>query len=117
MPAQIEDYVHRIGRTGRAGEDGTAISFATQKEKHLIKKLEEKFNFSMEVLEIEGLEPKKVTAKSGDRKPRSGFKGRSSSFKSTGKKTPGFYSTDSGQRNKKSFNFKNQNRREKTQVA
>jgi len=29
MPGQIEDYVHRVGRTGRAGEKGTAITFFT----------------------------------------------------------------------------------------
>lgn len=29
MPGNIEDYVHRIGRTGRAGTSGTAISFFT----------------------------------------------------------------------------------------
>jgi len=27
MPGQLEDYVHRVGRTGRAGDTGTAISF------------------------------------------------------------------------------------------
>lgn len=29
MPGNIEDYVHRIGRTGRAGTTGTAVSFFT----------------------------------------------------------------------------------------
>ena len=28
MPGNIEDYVHRIGRTGRGGASGTAISFS-----------------------------------------------------------------------------------------
>jgi len=32
MPGQMEDYIHRIGRTGRAGEKGCAISFFTQKD-------------------------------------------------------------------------------------
>ncbi len=31
LPDDCEDYVHRIGRTGRAGEDGLAISFACEK--------------------------------------------------------------------------------------
>lgn len=30
MPGNIEDYVHRIGRTGRAGTSGTALSFFTE---------------------------------------------------------------------------------------
>lgn len=29
MPSQVEDYVHRIGRTGRAGNSGTAYTFFT----------------------------------------------------------------------------------------
>lgn len=33
MPGNIEDYVHRIGRTGRAGATGTAISFFTEANK------------------------------------------------------------------------------------
>merc|ERR1711998_514812 len=30
FPGQIEDYVHRVGRTGRAGEKGNAITFFTE---------------------------------------------------------------------------------------
>jgi ATP-dependent RNA helicase DDX3X len=33
MPASIDDYVHRIGRTGRAGNTGTAISFVTDEDR------------------------------------------------------------------------------------
>ena len=29
MPNNIEDYIHRIGRTGRAGATGVAVSFFT----------------------------------------------------------------------------------------
>ncbi|SEH04549.1 DEAD/DEAH box helicase [Candidatus Venteria ishoeyi] len=32
LPQDPEDYVHRIGRTGRAGEEGTAVSFACEEE-------------------------------------------------------------------------------------
>lgn len=43
FPGNIEDYVHRIGRTGRAGNQGTAFSFFTYtdagKAKDLIKVL------------------------------------------------------------------------------
>ncbi|CAI5756008.1 unnamed protein product [Candida verbasci] len=35
MPGNIEDYVHRIGRTGRGGAEGTAISFFTEGSKKL----------------------------------------------------------------------------------
>jgi ATP-dependent RNA helicase RhlB len=30
LPDEAEDYVHRIGRTGRAGKDGASISFACE---------------------------------------------------------------------------------------
>lgn len=32
MPQQFEDYVHRVGRTARAGARGTAYSFFTKKD-------------------------------------------------------------------------------------
>ncbi|KAF2773608.1 DEAD-domain-containing protein [Teratosphaeria nubilosa] len=35
FPLTAEDYVHRIGRTGRAGQDGRSITFFTDQEKHL----------------------------------------------------------------------------------
>ncbi len=40
LPEDAEDYVHRIGRTGRAGEKGTSIIFATEKNSYLIPKIE-----------------------------------------------------------------------------
>ena len=40
MPIEIDSYIHRIGRTARAGKKGKAISFITIKEHHLIKKIE-----------------------------------------------------------------------------
>jgi ATP-dependent RNA helicase RhlE len=40
MPANSEDYVHRIGRTGRAGKTGHAISFATTDQRGSIRSLE-----------------------------------------------------------------------------
>lgn len=41
MPNNIEDYVHRIGRTGRAGAKGTAVSFFTDKAAKMAKELVE----------------------------------------------------------------------------
>lgn len=40
VPIIIEDYVHRIGRTGRAYAKGDAITFCTEAEKYYIKKIE-----------------------------------------------------------------------------
>ncbi|MFA6979164.1 MAG: DEAD/DEAH box helicase [Ignavibacteriaceae bacterium] len=41
MPQDVEEYVHRIGRTGRAGATGISISFADEDDSYEIKKLEE----------------------------------------------------------------------------
>jgi len=41
LPEQTDDYVHRIGRTGRAGALGTSVSFACEDDAFLIPKLEE----------------------------------------------------------------------------
>jgi ATP-dependent RNA helicase DDX3X len=39
MPNNIDDYIHRIGRTGRCGNKGTSISFISEKSKPIIKDL------------------------------------------------------------------------------
>jgi len=40
IPTDTESYVHRIGRTGRAGRSGVAISFVTPREGHLLRAIE-----------------------------------------------------------------------------
>jgi len=41
LPSTIDDYVHRIGRTGRCGNTGTAISFVNSKNNNVIRSLQE----------------------------------------------------------------------------
>jgi len=41
VPIQAEDYVHRIGRTGRAGRDGTAIMICSKKDRKNLSNVEE----------------------------------------------------------------------------
>lgn len=40
IPHDTESYVHRIGRTGRAGRDGEAILFMTPREKYMLRQIE-----------------------------------------------------------------------------
>ncbi len=40
LPDNSEDYVHRIGRTGRAGKKGRAVSFATPQQRYEIRNIE-----------------------------------------------------------------------------
>ena len=39
LPASIENYTHRIGRTGRAGRKGTAVSFITSEDQDIMSRL------------------------------------------------------------------------------
>jgi len=41
VPHDAEDYVHRIGRTARAGDTGTSITFVNEQEQYKFKKIEE----------------------------------------------------------------------------
>ena len=41
LPQDVEEYVHRIGRTGRAGATGVSINFADEEDSHELPKLEE----------------------------------------------------------------------------
>jgi len=52
LPNSPKDYVHRIGRTGRAGVDGTALSLVSNEEKELLDKVEKflKWNIKREVV-------------------------------------------------------------------
>ena len=43
VPMDIESYVHRVGRTGRIGKTGTAITFIAPEEQIIIKEIEEKY--------------------------------------------------------------------------
>lgn len=49
LPSDSKDYLHRVGRTGRAGKSGTAISIVTEKEISLIKKYERDFNIKISI--------------------------------------------------------------------
>ena len=70
LPQTLDDYIHRIGRTGRAGGKGVALSFISQKDRMIGREIEQ---FSGVVLPADP-NPKRGPA------PRGGFK-RSSPYK------------------------------------
>merc|ERR1719479_773337 len=41
LPFQKENYIHRIGRSGRFGRKGVALNFVTQNDAHVIREIEE----------------------------------------------------------------------------
>ena len=65
LPKFAEDYVHRIGRTGRAGNTGIAISFASNIDRHILRKIEQFTGNRMEPSTIEGYEPKRAMKMDG----------------------------------------------------
>ncbi|MBU6504699.1 MAG: DEAD/DEAH box helicase [Betaproteobacteria bacterium] len=58
LPKMAEDYVHRIGRTGRAGNKGIAISLASGRDLVQLQRIERFTGKSITVHTIEGFEPK-----------------------------------------------------------
>ncbi len=57
LPDNSEDYVHRIGRTGRAGADGRAVSFATPDQRGDIKQIERLIKKTIPILALPALPP------------------------------------------------------------
>jgi superfamily II DNA/RNA helicase len=57
VPFHSEDYVHRIGRTGRAGREGHAYSIATADDAKLVTGIEKLTGAAIPRMEVEGLDP------------------------------------------------------------
>jgi ATP-dependent RNA helicase RhlE len=57
LPYIAEDYIHRIGRTGRAGEDGMAISLLGQEEAYLLEEIEAILDTRLNQQWFPGFEP------------------------------------------------------------
>jgi ATP-dependent RNA helicase RhlE len=63
LPGDAEDYVHRAGRTGRAGKEGAAISLVSQEEKAKLKEIEKILKYSIKAEFYPGFETKKQLEK------------------------------------------------------
>ncbi|MFO8140547.1 MAG: DEAD/DEAH box helicase [Marinobacter sp.] len=77
LPENAEDYVHRIGRTGRAGKTGVSVSFAGEDDSFLLPAIESYINQKLKttVPEEELMAPMDnapITRKRGGRRPQSG---------------------------------------------
>jgi hypothetical protein len=73
LPMKAEDYTHRIGRTGRAGRDGLAITFAEMRDRRKIFDIEAYTRQPIKAEVVPGLEPQQRMPES---RPNSGFGGR-----------------------------------------
>lgn len=79
LPRSAEDYVHRIGRTGRAGATGIAISFSSHKEGGLVRNIEGFTGQKMVPSVLEGLEPQARAEKRSFR-PKESFRNNRKPF-------------------------------------
>jgi superfamily II DNA/RNA helicase len=108
-PRQAEDYVHRIGRTGRAGRSGIAVTLAAHDERRMIREIERYTGEALKVDVIVGLEPKAKPASSRTARPAANAKrwGEQKKWQPQGK--PGGR-TSSGYGNERNGNERSGNR-------
>jgi ATP-dependent RNA helicase RhlE len=57
LPHVAEDYVHRIGRTGRAGTSGAAVSLVSHEDRPLLSAIERLMQRKVELRVVPGYEP------------------------------------------------------------
>jgi ATP-dependent RNA helicase RhlE len=126
MPENAETYVHRIGRTGRAGATGKAISFCCEDDRDILREIEKHLKMTLNknadhpfVLTPEQLsmmEEQPGRGGSSQNKGRSGGRGKfgKGGFKSGGFKSGGNSSPRSGDKKKSSSTFSQSGERNKS---
>ncbi|RUR10989.1 DEAD/DEAH box helicase [Legionella sp. km772] len=88
LPQVAEDYVHRIGRTGRAGATGLALSLVCADEINQLKAIERLIKKTLERMEIDDFEPQHnlpTTINKATNKPTRAFKKTPAKPKTPGK--------------------------------
>jgi len=58
LPRSPKDYVHRIGRTGRAESPGEAISFVSPEEEHHFKVIQKKMKKEVKLIDSDTIDMK-----------------------------------------------------------
>ncbi|NGX56125.1 MAG: ATP-dependent RNA helicase RhlE [Candidatus Anoxychlamydiales bacterium] len=104
IPMCAEDYIHRIGRTGRANENGTAYSFSLNKDTKKINEIENLLSKKIDSATVEGLEPKerpKQRKEFGKKDFKKGFKKKF--FKKSFKKSNGSKNKNFNNKSQKTF--------------
>lgn len=66
LPDEPENYVHRVGRTGRGTEKGVAIAFCAEEEKPLLEAIEEYAGSKIEIYDISANDYKAIIQDSDD---------------------------------------------------
>jgi len=92
MPKSTDDYIHRIGRTGRVNKSGDALTFVTSADADKIRALEQLLDAPLERLMLQGFDytkpaPENTTARQNRRLPRrQGTRNRMAAFANITKK-------------------------------
>ena len=87
LPDDVENYVHRIGRTGRAGHEGRAISFATPEQGNDVRNIEKLIKTALPIAEHSEfpkerfIQPPKYKLSFGPRRRRRGPRKRSGRYR------------------------------------
>ncbi|WP_305804206.1 DEAD/DEAH box helicase [Stenotrophomonas sp. YIM B06876] len=81
LPRSPADYTHRIGRTGRAGESGLAVSFVSADTEAHLRLIEKRQQLQIEREQVPGFEPQDVAAPAAVADGNGGIKGRRPSKK------------------------------------
>ncbi|MDY0087971.1 MAG: DEAD/DEAH box helicase [Coriobacteriia bacterium] len=97
MPNTTEDYVHRIGRTARAGASGSAISFLSAEETDVLREIEAVLGSTLVCEDLEGFryaerhvpDPGRVVARAGGRGGSGGNGGRNGGGQHVGSRRAG----------------------------
>jgi superfamily II DNA/RNA helicase len=84
LPHQAENYVHRIGRTGRAGATGIAVSLAHHTDRGALRQIERYTGKPIRTEVIPGLEPRGGASRGGGGKPDAGARHRKPESRRTG---------------------------------
>ena len=108
MPVEEESYVHRIGRTGRAGKDGIAISLCTPEERSELRAIEKliemQFDLELPYGEVQPAQPKPKSGGRGGSRGRGGYGGSRGGSSNSGSGSGGGGKRSGGSSGKKRRN-------------
>ncbi|MFH1867702.1 MAG: DEAD/DEAH box helicase [Candidatus Omnitrophota bacterium] len=76
LPDDTENYVHRIGRTGRAGHEGRAISFATPEQGNDVRSIEKLIKTALQIVEHPEFPKERFTEESKSRQGPKQYQGK-----------------------------------------
>ncbi|WP_428081228.1 DEAD/DEAH box helicase [Candidatus Pelagibacter sp.] len=91
LPQVPEDYIHRIGRTGRAGKDGSALTFLTNSDRNMWRSIQKLIDPNFKTFqEIEKNRSKKNTKGKKSFNKKKSFRDKNKFFKKEDKKNSSF---------------------------